>query len=294
MGGARVAVLESRMNRELARLIERYGGEPLSTPALREVGAANDETIGRAVDALSSGSVDAVILLTGVSVTRMVEGAERMGRRAELLAGLKRVTTICRGPKPVAALRAVSVAASVCAREPYTTAEILDAIAPLHGTHERFLLVHYGERNGTLAETLVARDAIVDEVFLYTWEPPEDLAPLRDLVCQLVAGKIDALVFTCQIQLTHLLRVADESRQRRELIEALNQRVTVAAVGPRCRAALLGVGVEPKVVPENPKLGPMVAALARHLEREPPSHLAHQRITTQGVESHDEQEPRHD
>jgi uroporphyrinogen-III synthase len=41
----------------------------------------------------------------------------------------------------------------------------------------------------------------------------------------------------------------------------------VAAVGPTCAGALESFGVSPKVVPENPKMGPMVAGLARYLER---------------------------
>jgi uroporphyrinogen-III synthase len=269
MRGARVAVLEARMSRELGRLVERYGGVPLCAPALREITSNDEDAIAHLVDGLSSGAFDAIVLLTGVSVTRLVEGAERIGRRAELVAGLKRVTTICRGPKPAAALRAVSVAAAVCAREPFTTAELLDAIAPLHATHRRFALIHYGDRNDVLAETLRARDAEVQEISLYTWDKPEDLAPLRDLVFELIAGSVDAVAFTCQIHVSHLFQVAADLDQKAALVEALNERVVVAAVGPRCRAALESRGVQAHVVPENPKLGPMVAALARHLERLP-------------------------
>lgn len=257
------------MNRELVRLIERYGGVAVSAPALREVDVIGDLTLGRFLDALSNGAFDGIVLLTGVSVTKMVEGAERLGRRAELIAGLKRVTNICRGPKPAAALRSISVAASVCAREPFTTAELIDAIAPLHATHQRFAVIHYGERNETLVETLRARDSVVEDVSLYTWESPEDLSPLRDLVSQLVAGTVDAIVFTCQIQVRHLFRVAEDVDRERALASALNEDLVVTAVGPRTRAALESHGVRPHVVPENPKLGAMVAALARHLERLP-------------------------
>lgn len=269
LGGARVAILESRMSRELVRLIERYGGVGVSVPALREVDVADDGVFVSVLDRLSNGSFDGVVFPTGVAVTRMVEGAERIGRRAELIAGLKRVTTICRGPKPVAALRAISVPASVSAREPFTTAELLDAMAPLHGTHRRFVLIQYGERNATLCETLRARDAMVEELSLYAWDKPEDVGPLRALVSELCAGTIDALAFTCKAHVTHLLQVAEDAGERAALLQALRERVVVAAVGPRCRAALESHGVEAHVVPDNPKLGPMVAALARHFERSP-------------------------
>ncbi len=48
------------------------------------------------------------------------------------------------------------------------------------------------------------------------------------------------------------------------LIDALNSRVVVAAVGPVCRAALEEAGIRPHVVPTNPKMGPLIAALAEH------------------------------
>ena len=40
----------------------------------------------------------------------------------------------------------------------------------------------------------------------------------------------------------------------------------VGAVGPTCRAILEAYGVKPQVVPEHPKMGPLVMALMRHLQ----------------------------
>ncbi|HVJ88768.1 MAG TPA: uroporphyrinogen-III synthase, partial [Labilithrix sp.] len=74
--------------------------------------------------------------------------------------------------------------------------------------------------------------------------------------------------FSCQIHVEYLFQAVGSSERSRALVEALNERVVVAAVGPRCRAALASHGVNNAVVPENPKLGPMVAALARQFERQ--------------------------
>ena len=46
------------------------------------------------------------------------------------------------------------------------------------------------------------------------------------------------------------------------LVETLNKDVVVSAMGPVCRAALEELGIEPRVVPTNPKMGPLVSALA--------------------------------
>ncbi len=47
------------------------------------------------------------------------------------------------------------------------------------------------------------------------------------------------------------------------VVQALRADMVVAAVGPICSAALIEAGVRPQVVPDNPKMGPLVAALAR-------------------------------
>ena len=41
----------------------------------------------------------------------------------------------------------------------------------------------------------------------------------------------------------------------------------VAAVGPTCHAILQAHGVDVQVIPEHPKMGPLVVALMRHLDR---------------------------
>ncbi len=53
---------------------------------------------------------------------------------------------------------------------------------------------------------------------------------------------------------------------RPALAEALERRVVTGAVGPTCAAALRSRGVQDVVVPQNPKLGPLFAALASRLD----------------------------
>jgi uroporphyrinogen-III synthase len=84
---------------------------------------------------------------------------------------------------------------------------------------------------------------------------------------RVVAGEVEAVAFTSQVQVRHLLQVAALSGRAGALVAALNLRCVVAAVGPTCAAALEAAGVAPRVVPSNPKMGPMVVALAEHLER---------------------------
>lgn len=262
-----MALLESRMSGELARLVEKHGGVPLCVPAVRERREIDDTIADRLVEGLSSGAHEIVVFMTGVAVSLLFEIAERRGRRPDLVSGLRGVTTVCRGPKPTAALRGFGVVPTLTARDSFTSAEVIDALSSIDLKDKHVLLFHYGERSDTLAETLIARQAVLDEQWLYRWELPEDTAALDRLVVAISRGEVDALAVTCQIQFRHLLAVADRAGQARNMLDALDKNVVVAAVGPTCHAILRVHGVRVDVVPEQPKMGPLIVALMRYLER---------------------------
>jgi uroporphyrinogen-III synthase len=275
----KVALLEARMSRELARLVEKHGGDPLCVPALRECHELDAEKANRLIDTLARGGYDVAVFMTGVAVSLLFEVAEQIGRRTHLVDGLRAVTTVCRGPKPTAALRGFGVVPTVTARDAYTTAEVIDALAGVDLEGCRVLLLHYGERSEALAETLMARQAIVDEQWLYRWRMPDDTSGLETLVRRIIAGEVQALAVTCQVQFRHLYAVADRLGLAEDVVRTLNERMVVGAVGPTCRAILQVHGVSAHVMPEHPKMGPLVIALMRHLDERAsgssPSHGNH-------------------
>jgi uroporphyrinogen-III synthase len=263
----KVALLESRMSRELARLVEKHGGEPICAPAVRECHELDADKANRLITTLARGGYDVAVFMTGVAVSLLFEVAEQIGRRTHLVEGLRGVTTVCRGPKPTAALRGFGVVPTVTAREAYTTAEVIDALGALELEGCRVLLLHYGERSEALAETLMARQAIVDEQWLYRWRMPDDTTELEALVRRIIAGDVQALAVTCQVQFRHLYAVADRLGLAEDLVRTLNERMVVGAVGPTCRAILEVHGVTAHVMPDHPKMGPLVVALMRQVDQ---------------------------
>lgn len=261
-----VVLLESRMRSELSRLVEKHGGSPLSVPAVSEERHIEAEAVRVLLNEIAAGRHEIVIFMTGVAVSMMFELAQELGRHADLVASLRRVTTVCRGPKPTAALRGFGVPPTLSAREPFTAAELIDALSELEVNGRGVLLFNYGERSETLSETLLARRADLREFWLYQWRIPADTEALEGLVHRIVDRDVDALAITCQIQFRHLYQVAERLDLGRELVDALQKDVVVAAVGPTCRAIIEVHGVRPHVVPDHPKMGPLVMALMKHLD----------------------------
>jgi uroporphyrinogen-III synthase len=254
------------MKSELARLVEKHGGSPLCVPAVREAPRIEPEAVRELLDELSAGRHEIVIFMTGVAVSLLFELAQELGRHAELVTSLRNITTVCRGPKPTAALRGFGGPPTLSAREPFTAAELIDALSDLEISERGVLLFNYGERSETLSETLLARRAELSEFWLYQWQFPADTAPLEQLVRRIVERSVDAVAITCQIQFRHLYQVAERLDLGRELVDALRKDVVVAAVGPTCRAIIEVHGVTPHVMPEHPKMGPLVMSLMRYLD----------------------------
>ena len=266
--GLRVALLEAHLTDEAAAHVRRFGGVPYCVPAIREV--RHLERVGLFIDRLSADRVHVVMFLTGVGATALLDEASRLGRLEETLAGLRRTTVACRGPKPVAVLRRHDVPTTVAAAEPYTSRQLFDALSTTALDGQDVALVRDGERNstlaGALANALAARGARVEELWLYEWAMPYDLEPLNALVRELIAGRVDAIAFTNSIQGRHLFRAATDLGLAADLVNALNGDVLVAAVGPVCAESLQASGVTPNIIPARPTMESMIGALADYVE----------------------------
>jgi uroporphyrinogen-III synthase len=262
--GARVALLESRLGHELGELVRRLGGTPVLAPSVREVPHL-DET-DRFVDALITGRFAVVVALTGAAALAVLRAAERRGRLPEALDALRRATLVARGPKPTAVLRRYGLEVGVLPQKPFTTKELLDAIdRGVEIAGRQVALVHYGERNTVMSDALRQRRAVLTDVCPYEWALPNDTEPLRALV-RTLSTSIDAIAFTSKIQVRHLFAVADEMGLADAVRTALNGDIIVASVGPVCADTLKQFGVTPDVQPADPKMGPLLTALADYIE----------------------------
>ncbi len=261
LDGARVAVLEARYSDALATLVEMYGGRPYAVPALREA-VVSSPRIDQLVGGIARGRFSTVIFQTGVAVVRLLDEAERRGALSEVVERLRKCTTVVRGPKPAAALARVGIKATLTIHEPYTTQELLRKLSAIDVDRQYVALLHYGERNRELSLALRTRGARLAEFLLYEWRLPVDTTPLETMVREIVAGSVDAIAFTNQIQIRHLNHVAERLGLGDDLANALTRRVVVASIGPSCSHHLRKLGIHPRVVPSIPKMRPLIASLS--------------------------------
>ena len=264
LNGRTVALLESRHARELAATVSRLGGTPFSAPAVQERPSLDDA--GPVLDRLVAGAFSLTIALTGAGVTALFAEAHRRGKSADVQRAMRHLTIVSRGPKPLMALKQHGLSAGIVTAKPHTTQQLLEALTAMHLESTRTMLLHYGERNRGFADALTARGAIVEDVCLYEWALPQDIAPLHEVVARAIAGEIDALLVTSQIQFRFLLEVAEAAGAREQLLQALNEHVVVGAIGPVCAAALRANGVVPDVLPASPNNTSLISAVADYFQ----------------------------
>lgn len=266
--GLRVLALESRRGAELAKLISNYGGEPVVAPAMREVPLESNTEALSFAEALLGGKFDIVIFLTGVGTRAVLSVAETKYRREDFIAALKRTKVVPRGPKPVAVLRELGVTPTLTVPEPNTWRELLQSLEDAEKSSTDFrlrgaraALQEYGVSNLELIAGLTERGAIVTRVPVYQWALPEDVGPLESAIHELVAGKIDAVLFTAGIQAAHLFQVAAEMKLEDAVRQGL-RRAIVAAIGPSTSEELQRQGIRPDLEPSHPKMGFLVKEAA--------------------------------
>lgn len=261
--GLTLLSFESRRATEMAELIRRFGGTPVSAPSMREVPLETSPEAEEFLRRLEAGALDLVIFLTGVG-TRALAAALAARCPRERFAELLRATTVVvRGPKPVAALRELGVVPNVLVPEPNTWRELLatlDASAPVAG--RRVAVQEYGRSNDELLDGLRARGAEVLRVPVYRWDYPEDPGPLRDGVTRFADGAIDIVLFTSARQVDHVVETATRLGRRDDLLGAA-RRVAVASIGPVCSEALQAHGLPVDLEPEHPKMGHLVNTVAQ-------------------------------
>ena len=265
--GRTVALLESRKAEDIAAMVRRFGGTPQCAPSVREVLRTDD--VRPLLTRLIAGEFDVVVMLTAAAAEALFAEAERHGTLDAVVDALRRTTLACRGPKPMVALKRRSLVPDVTTGKPHTTDELIEALASSNATGLRTLLLHYGERSVALSGALTDRGARVEDLCLYDWALPEDLGPLEALVHDTLAGRVDAMLFTSQIQLRHLLEIARGMRVSEPLIEALRDRVIVGSVGPVCTRALRSAGIVPDVMPHAPNGPALIQAVADYFSMLP-------------------------
>jgi uroporphyrinogen-III synthase len=256
--GKKVAILESRLGRQLVELVEGRGGVAFHAPALAELPDLDPQAIAELIASLEQRPAKLAIFQTGVGTRALFAATDSLSLSEKFLSLLKGMTVAVRGPKPTGALRQRGVHVDRSAADPFTTRELLDCLDGVPVKGMRVIVQRHGTANRELDAALEARGAEVIEIPTYRWSLPKDTAPLAELVGRLERGEMDAVLFTNAEQVRNLFAV---SKNLNKDVKASLNNTFVASIGPVASAALRDAGVKIALEAKPPKLGALLSAV---------------------------------
>ncbi|MEU0431062.1 uroporphyrinogen-III synthase [Streptomyces sp. NPDC006290] len=263
LSGFTVGVTAARRADELGALLQRRGAAVVYAPALRIVPLADDSELLTATKELVDNAPDVVVATTAIGFRGWVEAADGWGLGEELIARLRGVELLARGPKVKGAVRAQGLTEE-WSPSSESMAEVLDRLLEEGVDGRRIAVQLHGEPLPGFVESLRAAGAEVVPVPVYRWMPPEDIGPVDRLLDAALTRGLDALTFTSAPAAASLLSRAEDRGLRPELLAALHHDVLPACVGPVTALPLQAHGID-TVQPERFRLGPLVQLLCREL-----------------------------
>lgn len=261
-----VVAFESRMADQMATLITRHGGNPQVAPALQEIPLENNTEALDFAEHLIARDVDLLILLTGVGTRTLVDVWRPRFPLEVIRQALTNTTLVCRGPKPIAALKELGLKPHVTVPEPNTWRDILhtlDEYKPEGLSGLRIAIQEYGTANTDLAQGLTERGAQVRSVPVYRWAFPDDVEPLKRALRGIVDGNVSVVLFTSAAQVDHVVKLLDTADGRAAFREAL-QKTMVASIGPVTSQRLRDHHLPVHFEPSHAKMGILVKEAGEH------------------------------
>ena len=261
--GKTIAVPEMRELEVFSALLERRGARVLRCPLVTIYDSPHSAQVLAFAVNLAEGGFDDFVLITGEGLTRILSCIDKYepALRPRFIAGLGKLRTITRGPKPARALRVLGLKPGIEATEP-TTEGVIRAMStqPLEG--RRIAVQLYGnDPNLKLIGFLRDRQAHITTVAPYVYGNAADDVTVHALLERMAGGEVDAIAFTSKLQIERLVTQHPAPLVRRALT-----RTKIAAVGPIVAEAIRAAGFEVASSPEHSWfMKPLVVALSEQL-----------------------------
>jgi len=263
-----VLVPESRQLDLFAGMLEGEGAATLRCPLVSILDIENPAPVEAWLGRLVAGQFDDLVLLTGEGLRRLIGVADRAGMKDAAVAGIGRLRTVIRGPKPAKALRELGLSPGVSAETP-TSEGVIRTLSGLDlKGHKVGVQLYPGNPNTPLLDALTAAGATADTIVPYRYASDSETAAVESAIRALAAGGIDFIAFTSTPQLDRLVKVAEERGLQAELKRGLT-RTRIAVAGPVVGKMLEEMGLSIAAMPEsNFHMKPLVNAMIRAVGRE--------------------------
>ncbi|ADC51783.1 uroporphyrinogen-III synthase [Alkalihalophilus pseudofirmus OF4] len=263
LAGKTIALTASRKVEEMSTLIEKQGGNVIVRPMQGTVYVAKEEIVSELKEMIDQG-VDWFVLTTGIGTEKLVELAEEIGLKDELIERLRHAKIAARGYKTKNALKKLGLTADI-SDEDGTTNGLIRAMESNSFKGSKVAVQLHGIPSPNLRTFFESEEAEVVEVLPYRHIAPDE-EKVKTLYEEVVEGKVDAVCFTTFLQVRALFQYAESIKKEETLLNQFNKNVLAVAVGKVTAEALTDAQVTRVIVPERERMGAMIIELAKFMD----------------------------
>lgn len=271
--GRRILVPESRELDLFAGMLEARGAEALRCPLVTIRDVEDPAPVAAWLGRMAEGAFDDLILLTGEGLRRLLALSRRLGIEDQIVAALKSLRTVTRGPKPARVLRELGLSPGLAASEPTRAGVIATLGRENLAGRSVGVQLYPGKPDLKLLDFLRAAGAAPDPVLPYRYASDAETAQVEAAIRAMAEGHIDVIAVTSSPQLERLKAVAAQRGLEQDLARGL-ARTRIAAVGPVVASAVAALGAQATIMPKasfhlKPLVNAIVAAVARDADSAP-------------------------
>lgn len=262
--GRTVAITRPRRQvEETARLIKKYCGEPYSIPTIELKGTSDLSSIKRFITELGKGKVDYVIFMSPNGMLYLLSSAESLGLKTQLKEHLAKTVTMAVGPKTAEELITNNIPVSLIP-EKYSSRGILKFLQESDVYGKSIYIPRTSSSTPSLANKLREMGGKVQEIYVYESILPDDQKLPAKFFQDLIEGKIHAIIFSSSLGVKNFFRMFRELVSMEKLLELMNSKLTIVAIGPVTAEAILNMGLKVDVMPDKYLFEQALITLARY------------------------------
>jgi len=268
-----IGVTGDRRVDELTAHLRSLGADVVHGPMVRTRAVRDDDgALRTATDRVIARPPHYLLATTGIGVRSWINSAATWGARDALLGALGGAKVLARGPKVVGALYEAGLPVWFSAPSGRTMS-LVDHLLTRPVAGARIAVQMPGDDVPEVVDRLRSAGADVTTIASYDWTWPEDLAPSRRLLREIVQERVSAVTFTSRPAVRNLMELARTDGLADDVRRSMQTTVLPVCVGAvTAEAVRVLIGAQPRE-PDRALLGVMVQTLVDELTRREHRHL---------------------
>lgn len=227
--------------KEAVRIIEEHGGKALVAPTL-ELQISNSQSL---VDLCKMvGTLDWLIFTSPTAIISLFKHCKDLKERLNPNCQIAVI-----GPRTEKFLQKYGIESDLVPTN-YTAEGLLDAFNSIKIRNKKIGIPRTISARDKLPDVLMAKGAQVHIAEAYSSELPVNTELVKNLITNIIDGKIDAVTFTSTLTVNNLFKMAND-KEMDDMLEVLrNGKIIVGAIGPVTAQPLRNAGI-PVLIPEE-------------------------------------------